>query len=201
MIFQDTDEFESQTFKKIILNGEEIRGKSFEDCTFEHCSFQETSFTACKFQHCSFDHCDLHLLKVKDTRFREVTFSHCQASGVNWSAAAPTRLISRAPLRFISCGLNYATFIGMALKGLQLRDCVAREVDFSEANLENADCRGTDFSNSRFQNTNLTGADFRGARNYLISATANTLKRTRFSLPEAIGLLHGLDILLDDDEG
>ncbi len=42
------------------------------------------------------------------------------------------------------------------------------------------------------------GADFRGARNYAIAADLNTLKQAKFSLPEAVALLHGLDIILED---
>lgn len=200
MIFQDADEFGLTSFKKLELDGQEVRGKTFDECTFENCSFRETAFVACTFQQCKFDHCDLSLMQVKGSRFRDVTYTHCQLSGVNWSAAAPATLATQSPLSFISCGLNYATFIGAKLKGIIIRDCTARDVDFSDADLEKAVFCGTDLSNSRFQNTNLTGADFRGAQHYLISPTQNKLKKTRFSLPEAIGLLHGLDIILDDDE-
>jgi fluoroquinolone resistance protein len=56
----------------------------------------------------------------------------------------------------------------------------------------------TDFSNSRFQHTNLTEADFTGATNYAIAASLNTLKKTKFSLPEAMSLLYSLDIILTE---
>jgi fluoroquinolone resistance protein len=82
-----------------------------------------------------------------------------------------------------------------------LRKCIAREVSFEEADLTKADCRGTDFSGSRFNHTNLTEADFTGALNYAISPSDNTLKKTRFSLPEAMSLLHALDIVLIDEFG
>ncbi len=200
MNIQDETEFIMQTFKNLQLDGEEVRSKIFDECSFENCSFRETQFIACTFKECKFDHCNLSLMKVQAARFLNVSYTHCQLSGVNWSAAAPAMLASKSPINFISCGLNYATFIGMKLKGITIRDCTARDVDFSDADLEKADCRNTDFSNTRFVNTNLAAADFRGAKHYLISPILNKLKKTRFSLPEAIGLLHGLDIVLDEDE-
>ena len=199
MSFETADEFDAQTFKNLKLDDQEVRGKTFHDCTFVHCSFHETAFLACSFQQCSFEHCDLSLMTVKASRFQDVAYTHCQLAGVDWSMAAPARLTTQTPLRFTSCSLNYTTFTGAKLKGACIRDCIARDVDFSETDLENADCRGTDFSNSRFQNTNLGGADFRGACNYLISPTQNRLKGAHFSLPEAIGLLYGLEIILDND--
>jgi len=44
----------------------------------------------------------------------------------------------------------------------------------------------------------LTEADFTGAKNYAIAASSNTLKKTKFSLPEAMGLLYSLDIVLTE---
>jgi hypothetical protein len=109
-------------------------------------------------------------------------------------------LASKSQLNFISCGLNYATFIGMKLKGITIRDCTARDVDFSDADLQKAVFSGTDLTNSRFVNTNLTGADFRGAHHYVLSPELNKIKDAHFSLPDAIGLLYGLDIHLDENE-
>jgi uncharacterized protein YjbI with pentapeptide repeats len=79
-----------------------------------------------------------------------------------------------------------------------ITDCLAKEATFAETNLTEANCTHTDFTDSRFIRTNLTRADFRGARNYAIAADQNTLKQAKFSLPEAVALLHGLDIILED---
>ena len=73
-----------------------------------------------------------------------------------------------------------------------------RESDFAEADLSLASCTGTDFADSRFLHTDLTEADFVGARNYAISPSLNVLKKTSFSLPEAVSLLYGLDIVLSE---
>jgi fluoroquinolone resistance protein len=192
-------EFEIQSFKNLQLDGEEIRGKTFDVCTFENCSFRETHFTACTFTDCTFKHCDLSLMQVQSSRFRNVNFKHCQLTGVNWSASAPAMISNQAALKFTHCGLNYATFIVTKFRGMVLRDCSARDVDFSDADLQKAVFCGTDLTNSRFANTNLTGADFRGASNYIIPPEFNKIKDAYFSLPDAIGLLYGLDIHLDED--
>jgi uncharacterized protein YjbI with pentapeptide repeats len=98
----------------------------------------------------------------------------------------------------VGCVVNYSTFMGLNLKKINLSKCIAREVSFEETNLTQANCRFTDFENSRFIRTNLTEADFTGAKNYSIAASLNTLKKTRFSLPEAMSLLYNLDIHLTD---
>ena len=82
---------------------------------------------------------------------------------------------------------------------MTLTRCLAKDVDFAEADLTQANCTGTDFTDSRFNHTNLTEADFTDATHYNISATDNTLKKTRFSLPEAVSLLYSLDIILKED--
>ena len=78
-----------------------------------------------------------------------------------------------------------------------MSDCSAREVNFAEANLTNGNFNATNFLNSRFSKTNLTRSDFRNSTNYDINPESNLLKKTRFSTPEAMSLLSGLDILLD----
>jgi uncharacterized protein YjbI with pentapeptide repeats len=72
-------------------------------------------------------------------------------------------------------------------------------VDFSDANLEKADFRGTDLEKSIFRNTDISGANFVGAKNYYISPQYNRLKGAKFSLPEAMSLLYGLEIVLEDE--
>jgi uncharacterized protein YjbI with pentapeptide repeats len=81
---------------------------------------------------------------------------------------------------------------------MTLTRCTARDVDFAEANLTGANCSHTDFAESRFFHTNMTDADFRHATNYAIPANLNTLKKTKFSMPEALTLLYSLDIILSE---
>jgi len=94
--------------------------------------------------------------------------------------------------------MNFSSFLGLNLEKVILNHCILHEVSFEDANLSFTDCRGSDFENSRFAHTNLTSADFRGAINYQIDPILNTLKKTKFSLPEAMSLLYNLNIILDD---
>jgi uncharacterized protein YjbI with pentapeptide repeats len=95
--------------------------------------------------------------------------------------------------------LNYSAFIGLKLEKIRIKDCISREVDFSDANLEQADFGGTELENAIFRNSNLAGANFVGAKNYFISPQNNRLKGAKFSLPEAMSLLYGLEIVLEKE--
>ncbi|HUW94716.1 MAG TPA: pentapeptide repeat-containing protein, partial [Anaerolineae bacterium] len=101
---------------------------------------------------------------------------------------------------FVGCAISHSTFMGLTLPRMEVRDCVALDVDFREADLSKADFAGTDLSQSLFGNTNLSEADLSRARNYHIDPGQNTLKQARFSLPEAMSLLYSLDIILVVDD-
>jgi uncharacterized protein YjbI with pentapeptide repeats len=106
------------------------------------------------------------------------------------------KFVFAKPVDFVRCALNHSTFVGLNLKNILLIKCIAQDVSFEDADLTNANCTFTDFMDSRFSHTNLTGADFTGATNYSIAANLNTLKKTKFALPEAMNLLYSLDIEL-----
>ncbi len=194
-------EYASEEFKKLDLRSARITEKRFQGCTFVKCSFNEAVFSACVFHECVFKNCDLSLAKFPGASFKACRFEDSQFIGVDWTETAWTggKVIFK-PADFTGCVLNYSVFMGLDMKNVVLRKCLAKEVSFEEANLTKADCRGTDFSGSRFVHANLTEADFTGALNYTISPTLNTLKKTKFSLPEAMSLLHNLDIVLTDEE-
>jgi uncharacterized protein YjbI with pentapeptide repeats len=190
--------YEEQSFEGLSLQGEEIRFKEFYGCRFSRCSFLETAFGHCRFVDCEFVDCDLGLCRVKSCSFTNTVFTKSQVVGVNWTEASwPKRGLLRA-IDFFDCAISHSTFLGLSLREINICGCMAHNADFAEADLSRATCTGTDFADSRFLHTDLTGADFVGARNYAISPTMNVLKRTKFSLPEAISLLYGLDIVLSE---
>ncbi|HWQ45553.1 MAG TPA: pentapeptide repeat-containing protein [Longilinea sp.] len=196
--------YENETFKGLTCEKEIVTAVLYEACRFERCSFQETQFKKCKFRDCTFSHCDLNLAQVEDSAFSQVQFDECKLVGINWAKAAWGKfdaLLKLKAVDFKGCVLNYSVFMGMNLNHILLQHCIAKEVDFSEALLRQADCTGTDFTGSRFNHTDLTEADLRRASNYHIPPQLNTLKKTRFSLPEAMALLYALDIQIDPDNG
>ena len=195
-LFDSQDEHTNHRFQKLVHENTMIVNKEFYNCTFKGCSFRETTFRSCTFQDCTFQDCDLSLIKVNDSSFKTTKFENSQVVGVNWTLASWSKFSISAPVNFLNCAINYSTFIGLKLKEVQITKCVAKDVDFSETDLTKADCSHTDFSNSRFSHTNLTKANFEGAIHYTIDVTSNTLKKTKFSLPEAMSLLYSLDIIL-----
>jgi uncharacterized protein YjbI with pentapeptide repeats len=80
---------------------------------------------------------------------------------------------------------------------IKITGCEAKEVDFIETDMTGGDFKNTDFEKSRFFKANLTEADFKGARNYFIDVKNTIIKKTRFSMPEAVELLSSLDIIID----
>ncbi len=194
-------EYNGQVFKKIQCPGETLGAKEFYECSFSDCMFTEAVLSRCRFIDCTFHGCDLSLAQVPGCTFRGVTFEKSKLVGIDWTKAIWGRKQGILnSVGFTECTLNYSTFIGAQMPGLRMTGCVAHDVDFAEADLTSANFSGTDLADSRFWQTNLTGADFTGATGYAIAATLNTLKKTKFSLPEAISLLYSLDIVLTGDE-
>ena len=193
-------EYGPQEFTGVVLKNERITLKEFNACTFTKCVFSETAFEKCEFRDCVFKKCSLSLVSLKDSLFFGTRFEDSQLIGINWTETswAKNKATLITPVDFFGCTLNYSTFIGLNLKKIKLTKCMAQDVSFEDANLTQANCTATDFTNSRFLHTNLTQADFTGATNYSIAANQNTLKKTKFSLPEAMSLLYSLDIILTE---
>lgn len=196
--FLDQGNFDAQ-YRSLDCRSMEFVSLEFDQCKFNRCNFREADLKGCKFSNCSFVDCDFSLSKFNDCSFLEVSFKNCQLIGINWMNTSLGKKNYLKPVDFFKCALNYSTFIGSQLKAVHLTGCIAHSVDFSDADLSEADCTGTDFSGSRFHQTNLTGANFIGAIHYSISVTDNIVKKAKFSLPEAMTLLDGLDIELSDE--
>ena len=191
-------EYTDQIFKALTLPQEEIEAKEFYDCTFVECSFTETIFKECRFVDCTFRHCDLSLMRVPDCSFTNTVFEDSKVMGVDWTEAMWSKGKFHQPIGFVRCAISHSTFLSLSLPEISISECMAKDVDFREADFTHADFSHTDLSGSLFSNTDLTKADFTHAKNYNINANLNILKGTKFSLPEAMSLLHSLDIVLVD---
>lgn len=187
-----------QKFTGLSLRAVTFEGKEFDKCTFRNCSFDETTFVDCVFRDSSFTECDLSMAQVTKSSFIEVMFNKCRLTGVNWSQARWPSVPLHTPVTFQECMLNYCVFLGVALKKAAFRDCVAHEVDFSEADLSGCDFSGTDLAGATFNQTNLAGAMLERAQNYSIDLRSNRVNGARFSLPEAVSLLRGSGVVIVD---
>lgn len=170
----------------------DIQSRVFQECQFNNCSFTDCKFENSKLLNCTFIECDLSNIIPMNCQFTEVRFIKCKAIGIDWTKAQQIRQLS-----FSECSLNYSNFRLLKLPGIKMVKCEAKEVDFIETDLRNADFKNTDFEQSIFFKTNLTNADFSRATNYFIDIKTNTLRKTRFSLPEALSLLSNLDIIIE----
>ena len=188
----DKDTYYRETFTGLSLENETVKGVFFEECVFENCSFVTCTFERCRFLTCKLTGCILSAIMPTNTRFEDVSFVSCKAIGVNWSRAMETR-----KLRFRDSQVNYSNFRFAKLPDLMMVNCEARDSDFIEADLKGAVMKKTDFQNTYFSKTNLTNADFREAVNYSIDPATNILKKTKFSMPEVMGLLDSFDIIIE----
>ncbi len=187
------------SFKEIGLGREEVLSSEFYDCVFSRCSFVETVLRRCRLVDCVFRECDLSLIRLPESSLTGVRFEDCKVVGVNWTEAHWPKGGLGNPMGFFRCAISHSTFIGRRLLGIEIRDCVALDVDFREADLSGADFGGTDLSGSLFGSTDLSEADLSRASNYHIDPGQNTLRQARFSLPEAMSLLYSMDIILVDE--
>lgn len=192
-------EYNKVEYKNVEIKESKIVLKEFNSCTFIKCNFSGTYFQRCHFRDCTFVGCDLSLVNLKDSSFSKCRFVESKLTGINWTQSEwATGALIAPPVNFQGCVINFSSFMGLNLEKVILNRCVAHEVSFEDTNLSYADCTYTDFKDSRFIHTNLTGTDLRGAKDYQIVPIQNTLKRTKFTMPEAMSLLYNLDVILDD---
>ena len=177
---------------KLSFEKETVKARDFEECEFDSCIFVECKLEKCKFINCKFSGCILSAINPLDSRFIDVKFMKSKVIGFDWTKAQKIE-----DLAFENCQINYSNFKLLKIPKVKIVNCEAKEVDFIETDLSQGDFKNTDFAKSRFFKTNLTEADFKGASNYYIDVKNNTLKKTRFSLPEALVLLQSLDVIID----
>jgi fluoroquinolone resistance protein len=183
--------YEDRHFASISCQDAEVKEIEFFQCRFDGGQFLRTTFRQCRFEDCVFEKCDLSLLKVPESSFIGVRFVTSKMLGIDWTQAT-----TPLTLFFQGSNINHSIFVWLSLQRMEMVECVAREVDFTGTNLTRAKLGKTDFLGSRFLDTNLSYADFSKAVNYAIDPRANRLKKTVFSMPEAVSLLSAFDIVL-----
>ena len=199
MFDPEQEEFCDLEFKKLEGKDTHIHGKLFNGCTFLKCNFNGAAFQNCRFRDCTFKSCDLSLVNLKGCSFANTNFEDSLLIGIDWTLTSwGTGKFYFKQVDFSGCVLNYSSFMGLNLKKTVMRKCIAHEVGFQDCDLTQADLTFCDLKDSRFAHTNLADADLRGARDYQIDPTQNTLKKTRFSMPEVMSLLYCLDIEIAD---
>jgi uncharacterized protein YjbI with pentapeptide repeats len=193
----DERDHAGRQFRGIHRAGATLEGLRFEDCRFEHCDFSEATLRDCRFRDCEFADCNLSLARLAGSRIG-ARFADCKLVGIDWTLAHWPAVHLDAAIAFERCALNDGSFFGLSLRELAAVECRVHDVDFTEADLEDADFRHSDLRGAIFRRTRLARADFRDAIGYRIDVLLNDVRRAKFSLPEAVSLLHGLDIDLTE---
>jgi len=111
--------------------------------------------------------------------------------GVSWGGAGGFLSAS-----YDGCLLNNNVFADMNLTRFKFSSCFLVEASFSNTKMRYSVFDDCDLSQCQFHQADLSFADFTTSRNYYMNATTNTLRKTLFSLPEAVSLLANLDIVL-----
>jgi uncharacterized protein YjbI with pentapeptide repeats len=193
---EDDGDYAGRTFRGVKAAGTVVQNVVFTDCVFDRCGFSRTEFLRCSFTGCAFRTSDLSLARFTSSRFVDTAFSESKLIGIDWPSVTNVRALPLT-IGFEACVVSHSSFAGLNLRRLKLERCVAERVDFGGADLTEATFGETDFSGATFDDTTLTGADFRGARGYVIDPRRNRVARAKFSMPDAVGLLHALDVVID----
>jgi fluoroquinolone resistance protein len=180
----DLTHFE-KTFEDISYSGKTVKGREFEECTFKGCDFSNSDFSHNKFLQCTFEKCNLSMMKLNSTALQDAVFNNCKLMGVNFSECQDF-LFS---VRFDSCILDYAVFMGKKMPKTRFSKSSLKEVSFIQAGLSDCLFDHADLSGAIFNGTDLTGANFITALNYGMDPELNILKKASFSLDGLPGLL------------
>lgn len=192
--FSKESSYENKTFSGITIEDEELKSKEFTNCTFTKVTILSSTFKSCIFVDCIFENCHISALKVTDSRFSNVNFVSSKVQGIDWTAASKFNL----ELSFSKSNIDYSVFNGLKLKNFRLINSYAKEAYFLDSDLSKADCSGTDFEGSQFLRTNLSNASFSHAKNYFINPKLNTLKKTKFTLPEVLNIIEECGIEIEN---
>jgi fluoroquinolone resistance protein len=164
----------------------------FEECTFSECRLIECKFEKCVFIECKFEKSTVSAINPTGSRFLNPNFILCKVMGFDWAKAAKLQ-----ELNFNECHLDYSNFSSLQLPKIRMTKCSAKEARFVESDMSDGVFTDTDFQGSTFFKSNFSRADFRRAKNYEIDIKNNTLKKARFSMPEVLSLLYGLEIEIE----
>lgn len=166
-----------------------------EACNSVACDLTEASPQGARLTACRFERCELALADLADASLRDVTFERCRLTGVDFGR------LERDPLgleaRFEGCDLSFALFRGLDLRAFAFEGCLLPEAEFTRCDLRGVSFAGSDLARCGFADCDLRDADLRAARGYLVSPFTNRVRGMRVTLPEAVGLLAVLEVVVE----
>ena len=175
----------------------DIRKQEFLECVFEQCVFAGVALIDVVFNNCTFVGCTFRDANMAGLRMQNATFRDTAFINIDWSEIRCASKLFPLIKEINTCILKYNNFFKMKLPKLAFVDCSLIDCAFQECDLPGSVFKNVDLQDTSFQNCNLSRADFREARNYRINTESNRMYKAKFSLPEVVGLLAGLDIVIE----
>ena len=185
------EEKEDEQFTSINFSQDGDVADRYERCFFSNCSFQNVELEKVQFYECQFEKCNLSMIQTQDMTFKFNQLSRCKILAVDWTLSKDFHENS-----FKDCLLESVNFSLLKLDHMSFAGSKLHHVEFSESSLKEANFENCDLKGSQFFQTDLRKANFTGASNYQIDVQNNKVNKAKFTLPEAINLLHSLDIQL-----
>ncbi len=165
----------------------------YDNCIFNNCNFSNMNLSEFVFVECVFDNCNLSLANIESTVLNDVDFNNCKLFGLDFSKANEFGL----KLNLKDCALNFSIFSGLKLKNIHFVNCQLIEVDFTKCDLTSSIFENCNLDRADFDQTILIKSDFRSSTNYSIDPEKNSIKKAKFSLNGAVGLLSKYDIIIE----
>jgi len=184
---------EDQVFEKIDFTRLGLDKAEYDSCRFVGCDFSNLDLLGVDFASCVFEGCNISMIKPTKTAFRDIQFLSCKILGVHFETCN-SFLFS---VSFDQCVLDLSSFCKLKMKKLKISQSSLHEVDFTETDLSEGAFYRCDFSRAIFENTNLTKADFRSSHGFSIDPSRNIMKKAKFSLEGAVGLLSKYDLIIE----
>ena len=184
---------ENKTFEKVDYSEKELRGREFISCIFKNCNFERSDLSGNDFLDCDFENCNFSLVKLKQTGLKNVKFTGCTMTGIDFSPCNDFLF----EVNFNSCLLDYSAFQKKKMKKTKFTDCSIREAHFTDVDLTAAIFQNCDLTNTYFQKNILEKTDFTSARNFTIDPEQNKMKKAKFSIGSLPGLLGKYDLEIE----
>jgi len=176
------------SFDEVIFDGLDLRradlgGKELSRCTFRHALLQETRWRGTRIEDCVFEGCDLTRADVTGAALRGARFSGSKLMGIDWSHVSDFPDVS-----FVDCNLEYASFVGLALRKTRFERCVMTECNFIRVDLRQASIEDGKLTGTRFDDCDLTGASLLRSVGGFVDPRTNRVKGLRISEDAAVAL-------------
>lgn len=176
---------------------DKVADMSFDNCTFRDCSFDTCTFERCVFHDCTFISCGFICNTAVNTDMRFCSFRRCMLLAMSFMSFVNDEYIRQPVTSLEECRISNCLFNDMSFPRYDFGGNQFSRCEFTECDLREAVFAGCSLGGSSFSNSDLRKADFRRAEGYVIDIFNNKLRGARFSTPEALDLLAGLNIEID----